>query len=284
MEGVLFLETRILADSSCELNKDRNDHKGISTIPFKLYTDGKEYVDDDQLDVAGFVQKMRASADLPRSACPSPHDFMAFFQQAKTIFMITISAALSGTFNSAQMAKKMYLEEYPDAKVHVFDSKSASTGETLIAMKVKELIKEGLDFSSIVQQVENYIGEQKTFFIAESLDNLMKNGRISKIRGRIATALNIKPIMGSTPEGNIQLVEKVRGSNKAFKRLVDLIQEIATDTQDRILAISHCDNKERAQKLKEEIEKRCCFKEIIVLQTGGLSSLYVDYKGIILSF
>jgi len=166
----------------------------------------------------------------------------------------------------------------------VFDSKSASIAETLVALKVRESIDSGLDFDSIVSTVEQYISEQKTLFIAESLNNLIKNGRISKLKGRIATALNIKLIMGPTDEGEIVLVEKVRGSNKAFKRLAEMVCEKAENSQNRILAISHCNNIDRAEMLKVEIEKKCAFKDVIIVQTAGLSSLYVDNQGIILAF
>ncbi len=274
----------IVADSSCDLNPEIADAVDVSIVPFKLYIEGEEYIDDKELNVLNFVSKMIKSPELPRSACPSPNDFMEKFQKAREVFVITISSMLSGTFNSAELAKNLYKEEYPDAKVHVFDSKSASIGETLIAMRVRELINKGLDFETIVENVETYIASQKTLFIAESLENLMKNGRISKFKGRLATALNIKPIMAATDEGEIVLVEKARGSNKAFKRLAEMVSERAGNAQERILAISHCDNPSRAEMLKAEIEKHCKFKDIIIVQTAGLSSLYVDNQGIILTF
>lgn len=274
----------IVADSSCDLNPEIADAVDVNIVPFKLYIEGEEYIDDKELNVLNFVSKMIKSPELPRSACPSPNDFMEKFQKAREVFVITISSMLSGTFNSAELAKNLYKEEYPDAKVHVFDSKSASIGETLIAMRVRELINKGLDFETIVENVETYIASQKTLFIAESLENLMKNGRISKFKGRLATALNIKPIMAATDEGEIVLVEKARGSNKAFKRLAEMVSERAGNAQERILAISHCDNLSRAEMLKAEIEKHCKFKDIIIVQTAGLSSLYVDNQGIILTF
>lgn len=278
------MERLIVADSSCEVNKEIEASTGVDLVPFKLYIDGEEYIDNTELNVINFISKMVKSSELPRSACPSPNDFMEKFQKTKEVFVVTISAALSGTFNSAELAKNLYKEENPDAKVHVFNSKSASIGETLVAMKIKETLDKGMDFEGVVEAVEKYIAEQKTYFIAESLDNLMKNGRISKFKGRLATALNIKPIMAATDEGEITLMEKARGSNKAFKRLAEIVGQNAVNAQEKVLAISHCNNPERAEMLKAEIEKHCSFKEIIIVQTGGLSSLYVDNQGIILSF
>ena len=274
----------ILADSSCDVNEQLIDHIGLELIPFKLYVDGVEYVDDKAFNVINFIDKMVKSSELPRSACPSPNDFMERFNGAKEVFIVTISSKLSGTFNSAELGKNLYLEENPDAKVHVFDSKSASIGESLVALKIKEAIDGGKNFEETVDYVENFIAGQKTFFIAESLDNLMKNGRISKFKGKLATALNIKPIMKATDEGEITLHEKARGSNKAFKKLAEIICENAENANERVLAISHCNNPDRAQMLKGEVEKLCSFKEVIIVQTAGLSSLYVDNQGIIVSF
>ena len=278
------MENIIIADSSCEVDENIQKEVDVNIVPFKLYIDGEEYIDDRELNVINFISKMVKSAELPRSACPSPNDFIEKFEKAKEVFVVTISAALSGTFNSAELAKNLYKEDNPDAKVHVFNSKSASISETLIAIKIKEALDAGLNFDEVVESVEKYIADQKTFFIAESLENLMKNGRISKFKGKLATALNIKPIMKVTAEGEITLQEKVRGSNKAFKRLAQVVCENAENASCRILAISHCNNLSRAEMLKEEIEKYCTFKKVIIVQTGGLSSLYVDNQGIILSF
>ncbi len=275
---------KIVADSSCEVNEEIQKSTSVELVPFKLYIDEEEYVDNKELDVINFISKMVKSTGLPRTACPSPNDFIEKFENAKEVFVVTISSMLSGTFNSAELAKNLYLEDNPDAKVHVFDSKTASIGQTLTVMKIDELMKQGKDFETIIESVEAYIGEQKTFFIAESLENLMKNGRISKFKGRLATALNIKPIMAANDEGEIVLKEKARGSNRAFKRLADLVSENALDAKDKVLAISHCNNLERALSLKADLEKMCDFKDIIVLQTAGLASLYVDNQGIILTF
>jgi len=278
------MERIILADSSCDVNAKLAEKIGLTLVPFKLYVDGVEYIDDKAFNVINFIDKMVSSTDLPRSACPSPNDFMENFKNLKEVFIVSISSKLSGTFNSAELGKNLYLEENPDAKVHVFDSKSASIGETLVALKIREAIDSGKNFEEIVEFVEAFITGQKTFFIAESLDNLMKNGRISKFKGKLATALNIKPIMKATDEGEITLHEKARGSNKAFKKLADIICENAVNPELRTLAISHCNNLERANMLKDEVEKRCSFKNIVIVQTAGLSSLYVDNQGIIVSF
>lgn len=273
---------KIISDSSLDLNDALKEKLSVDQVPFKLYIDEEEYVDDESLDVINFISKMSKSAKTPRTACPSPNDFMKVFEGPASVFAITISSKLSGTYNSAVLAKNTILEEVKK-KIHVFDSKSASVGQTLIALKIKELADKEFDFDKIVDHVEKYIQGMKTFFIAESLDNLIKNGRIPSWKGKLAMALKIRPIM-QAKDGNIEAYEKVRSSKKAFERLAQIIKEQATDVSDRILAISHVNNIERAEDLKARVKELCNFKDIIIVPTHGLTSLYCDDQGIIVAF
>lgn len=278
------MSIKVLADSSCEIPAGLKGQDAIISVPFKLYVDDVEMVDDEQLDVISFIDKMVKASVVPRSACPAPNDFQVHFNGEEDCYIVTISSKLSGTYNSAMLAKSMYLEEVPNKFIHVFDSKSASIAETLIAMKVLELNNLNLKREALVEKVNEYIAGMTTYFVAESLDNLMKNGRMSKLKGTIATALNIKPIMGADGEGEIKLIDKARGSARAFQRMLELIVENAKNPEERVLAISHVNNLERAMWIKEELIKRCNFKDIVVVQTSGLSSLYCDNQGIILAF
>lgn len=273
---------KIVADSSLDLNETLKEEYPIHQIPFKLYVNDEELVDDENLDVLDFIEKMKKSSTLPRTACPSPNDFKKFFEGEGDVFGITISSKLSGTYNSAILAKNLVLEEIKK-KIHIFDSKSASVGQTLIGIKVKELIDKGMEFEHIVETVEKYIAEMKTYFISESLENLIKNGRIPSWKGRLAMALKIRPIMTAI-DGNIELFENKRGSNKAFERLAEIVKETVTNETEKILAISHVNNLERAKSLKARIQELCNFKDIIIVPTHGLTSLYCDDQGIIIAY
>lgn len=274
---------KIIADSSLDMNEQLEERVDIEKVPFKLYIDEVEMVDDESLNVVEFISKMKKSAKIPRTACPSPNDFKKVFEGPDEVFGITISSKLSGTYNSAMLAKDLVLEEDEDKKIHVFDSLSASVGQTLIGLKIKELVDQSVNFDKIVLDVESYIKNMKTFFISESLDNLIKNGRIPSWKGRLAMALKIRPIM-TTLEGDIVMSEKIRGSNKAFERLANIIKEHAKDMSEKTLAISHVNNLERAKSLKARVQELCTFKEIIIVPTHGLTSLYCDDQGIILAF
>lgn len=274
---------KIVADSSCDLNPDLEKVMEVELVPFKIDVEDQSFIDDENLDVQLLIKAMHDSPNPVKTSCPSPGDFVDTFKGGDNIFVVTISEQLSGTYNSALLAKKMILEDFPNKFIHVFNSRSASVGETLVSMKINEYIEEKLSNSQIAEKVENFIDEMKTFFISEDLSNLIKNGRISKAQGLIANVLNIKPIMRATSDGNIEALEKVRGSKKAFKRLVEIIGDTGVKFEDRILAISHANALEKALDLKEDLSK-FNFKDIIIVETKGLSTAYVNDGGVILAF
>lgn len=277
------MEYKIVADSSCDLNPELEKYMDVTLIPFKIDIDDKSFIDDENIDMIDLYQSMKASPNPIRSSCPSPGDFKAQFVDSDNIFVVTISSKLSATYNSAILAKDMILEEFKDKFVHVFDSKGASVTETLTAMKIQDSINMKLSREEIVNRVEEYIDELKTYFISEDLSNLIKNGRISKTQGLIANLLNIKPVMRADEEGNIEPVEKIRGSKKAFKRLVEIIGEKGSNFEEKIAAISHANALDKALALKEDL-KKYNFKDIIIVETTALSAVYVNDGGIIISF
>ncbi len=279
------MKYKIVADSSCDLNEDLASKLNVSLVPFKIDVDEETFIDDLDLDTSDLIRAMKNSPNPIRTSCPSPGDFAHSYRESEVdnVFVVTISSKLSGTYNSAILAKNMIEEENENTFIHVFDSKSASIGETLIAIKIQELVEKKFSKLEIVEKVETYINEMKTYFVLESLDNLIKNGRISKTKGLIANVLNLKPIMGSN-NGEIELVENNRGTKKAFRRLVEIIGEKGEKLEEKILAISHANALERAEGLKAEIEKRYNFKKIILVKQAGLSTAYANDGGIILVF
>ncbi|NLM13872.1 MAG: DegV family protein [Epulopiscium sp.] len=275
---------KIVADSSCDLTDQMKEEMNIEIAPLTLQLEDKKYIDDEQLDVKEYVKEMKNCKTAPKTACPSPQNFLQKYQGDDSVFVVTLSSNLSGTYNSAVLAKEMYLEEVGNKFIHVFDSLSASVGETLIALKIHELSKINIEETEIVQKVNKYIQEMKTFFLLESLDHLAKAGRLSPFIAKIASVLSIKPIMGATEEGTIRLVQKVRGYKKAFDKFVDTIGEEGKNFEEKILGIAHCNCLERALKFKEEVLKKYNFKDIIIVEMRGLSSTYADDGGLVIAF
>lgn len=275
---------KILCDSVCDLTEDLKKKDYIFSIPLSILLEGEIIVDDESFNQAEFLQKMKNSPESPKSACPSPDDYLKKMGGADEIYMVTISANLSGSYNSAKVAESMYHEEHPEAKIHVFDSCSASSGEYLLTKMIVALKEEGAGFEEVVEKVSKYSKEKKTKFVLESLDNLRKNGRLTGIKGLLAEALNIKPIMGATIEGQIEKIGQARGINKAIQGLADFIIKDAYRPEERALCISHCNNLERALKVKDLVLEKIKFKEVYIIENGGVSTLYANEGGIIVAY
>ncbi len=276
------MQTRIIADSCCEFTPEFKDSIETKSVPLKMTLGEETFVDDDTLDVNEFIAKMNQYKGRALSSCPSPHEYHQSLSESKMNYIITLSSQLSGSYSSACVARDLAKEEGMES--YVFDSKSASAGEFLIAMKIKEFIDKGLSKTDIIAKVEDFIKNMKTFFVLENLDNLMKNGRMSKIVFKIATVMQIRAILGSDGDGNISMFGKARGTSNAIQRLADMIGEYCKDTKDKILAISHCNNEKQALIIKEIAEKKYSFKDIFIVKTNGLSSMYANQGGVIIAF
>ena len=273
---------KVVIDSCGELTEEMRASGHLETASLTMQIDEYTIVDDETFDQADFLAKVAASPNCPKSSCPSPEAYMKSFDcGADHVYAVTLSAELSGSYNSAMLGRNLFMEKHPDAKVYVFNSRSASVGETLIGMKIQECEEAGLEFEETVEAVEAYIAEQTTWFVLENLDTLRKNGRLSKVKAFVATALKIKPVMSATNEGVIVQLDQARGMNKAMVKMADYIVEKVDHPEERILAISHCNCLERAQMLKEALLKRLNLKNVIILDTAGISSMYANDGGII---
>lgn len=275
---------KIIADSSCDLNENIKKEVDIDIAPLTMHLKDREYVDDNNLDVKEYIRNMGNCEVAPKTSCPSPKEYMKKYEGEESVFVVTLSSKLSGSYNSAVLAKSLFLEEIGAKFIHVFDSLSASVAETLIALKINELSKMNLKEFEIVEKVNGYISEMKTFFLLESLDHLAKAGRLSPVIAKVANMFSIKPIMGATKEGTIKLVEKTRGDKKAFRRFVEIVGEEGVNLEEKILGIAHCNCLDKALEFKKEVLKRYKFKDILVVEMAGLSSTYADDGGIVIAF
>ncbi len=279
------MKSKLVVDSCVDMNEEvfRSSDE-LERVPFRMNVDGED-ISDVNLNTSSLLSRMKASSKKVETTCPSPNDFLHAYRSSKNVFVVTISAKLSGSYNSALVAKNILLnDELSDGFVHIFDSKTASAGESLVALKVKQLIEENLSNSEIIEKTNAYIDGLKTLFILESLDNLIKNGRISQMSGLIGSMLHIVPIMGSDRDGFIELKRKVRGRKKAISTLLDMIGEDHPDFANTILSITYVTDLEKALSLKEEIQRRYTFKDILIFKSGGLSTVYADDGGIVIAY
>ncbi len=277
------MEYKIIVDSCCDLTPQLREKMGIVSVPLKMRLGQKEFVDDQSLDLDQFMREMKACKEKVGSSAPSFFSFQEAIQNAKNAFVVTLSSQLSGSYASAVMGKES-AEEDGVSSAYVFDSKSASAAETLVAVKLHELISLSTPKEQIIKTVEQFIDNMKTYFVLENYENLQKNGRLNKITGKLIQILNVKLIMGTDRMGNIALYEKARGAKQMMKQLLLLIEKSGKTTVGEKLVISHCNNLDLATRLSEAIKQQFQFQEILIIPSGGLSSLYTDDKGIVLAF
>jgi len=279
------MKYKIVADSCTDLSDDMKAKMNIAMAPLSLEVDGVRYIDDDTFDVPAFLEKAGNSPNIPKSACPSPDDYLkAFKGEEEAIYVVTLSAELSGSYSTAVLAKGLMEEEDNHKKIHVFNSKSAAAGQVAITLKIQECIKEDKSFEETVKIVESYIIEMATIFVLEIIDHLQKAGRMSKMKATLVNVLNIKLVLKANENGEIQAHTQARGTKKAIDKMIQSLPEVGTISEDKVLVIAHVLAEDRAKMIKEIIEATYNFKEIIIVKTKGISSSYANNGGIIMAY
>lgn len=277
------MKYKIVVDSCCDLTTQLKEEMDINSIPLTMRLGDREYIDNELLDMDGFMQAMKECNEKVGSTAPAPAIYQQSFEQPENIFAITLSSKLSCSYSNAIIAKNSALEKV-FKKIHVFDSKSASAGECLIAMKIHDMIMQKHPSAHIIQSVNTFIENMKTYFVLENYDNLKNNGRLSGITCKIANILNIKLIMGADGGGNIKLFAKPRGIKQMIDRMLGLIRESGKNFSNENIVISHCDNYSLAKQLSDTIKNHFKFKNVFIVPTGGVSSLYASSQGVIVAF
>ncbi len=275
----------ILSDSSCDLplNAFQGENLYFGKVPLKIRVGGTEYIDDEELNVNRMLAQMKNYSGPSSSACPSPEEWAEEFRKNDHTIAITMTSALSGTYNSALVARDMVLEEDPFKKIHVLDSRSTAGDLVLILRKAAELIAAGATFETVVKQTESYAKTLVLLFALGSYDNLIKSGRMSRVAGVLANTLGIRAVASNTPEGEIQVLHKPRGEERAIQKIVETMTAMK-NLAGQPVVITHCNNLKGAQRLKELITHTCFTTKITILQTCGLTSFYTENGGILVGF
>ena len=278
----------ILADSCCDLSPELLKKTQARVAPLTITIDDTHYVDDGTVDIPPYLAAMKASKNPVRSACPSPDLYAEDIRATEgDCFIVTLSAKLSGSHNAASLGVQLAQEDMPEKKVHVFDSESASAGETYIALMIHDLIAAGKSFEQIVELVEEKIRSMHTLFVLDSLDNLVKNGRISRTVALLANVLSIRLLMSDDGHGAIKNISKARGIKGALTQMVETCRKhtegLAAASQR--LVISYCNCPERARQVRDMIREKCpAIGEIILTPTSALSSMYANDGGIVIAY
>ncbi len=274
---------QIIGDSCLDLTKELKKGGQIRRVPLTLQIDDTTVIDDESFDQHAFIEKLKKSENCPKSSCPSPEAFLeAFDCEADDIFVITLSSHLSGSYNSACLARELYREEHGEKNILVIDSESAAAGETNIALEIAKLYQQGLGFAEVSRQILEYRDQMKTYFVLDTLEPLRKNGRLTGLKAFLATTLNVKPIMGAD-HGVIIQKSQTRGLSKALARMSEIaLSETAYPEEARIV-ITHVNTPERAAQLCAELQKRAQFAGVEVAEAAGVSTMYAGDGGLILT-
>ena len=275
---------KIIVDSCCDLTPAQLRDGAFVSVPLTIHVGEQSIVDDPCFDRGALLLAMKECPTAPHTSCPSPAQYLdAFDCGADDIYVVTLSALLSGSHNAAAQARNLWLEEHPNTNIHIFNSCSASAGEVLVALKIQELAQSGMDFTTVVAQVSRYIEEKETRFVLENLDNLRKNGRLSRMQSLVTSTLRIKLLLGSTPEGEICKKGQAMSVKQALGKMVSIMASDPCHVGKR-LAIVHCNCLERAYHLRELALKQCKFSEILISETGGISTVYANDGGVVAAY
>lgn len=275
---------KIVVDSCCELPEELKHDPRYEIVPLTLIVgDSYERLDDDGFDQKEFLQTVAECPVSPRSACPSPEKYMeAYRTDADHVYVVTLSSKLSGSYNSAVLGKNLYHETYGEKQIYVVDSRSASCGETQIAMQIARWEDEGRGYEEITEKIEKFTDGMHTYFVLDNLDTLRKNGRLSGVKALVASTLSIKPVMAGDQGSIVQLGQSV-GIKKALAKMVDYVVRDVVDAEKKCLMITHCNNPERANSVKEQILAKVKFKDVLIMDTAGISSMYANDGGVIVT-
>lgn len=276
---------KIVVDSCCDLTGQMLKDPRFIKVPLTIRSNGSSFIDNETFDQADLLWAMKQSEEAPSTACPSPQSYLDAYQgpEEEDVYVVTLSALLSGSHNSAEQARMLMEEDHPNKNVYVFNSCSASSGEVLVALKVRELAESGAPFKHVVREVEQFIYQMQTMFVLETLENLRKNGRLTRLQSVVTGALKIKLLMAATPEGEIYKLGQTLSMKQALSKMVD---HMANDPAHagRTLAICHCNCLDRAFQVKAMAEQRCKFAHILILEAGGITSVYANDGGIVTAY
>lgn len=274
---------KIVADSCCEFPAEYEKDPHYERVPLGLEVEDELIMDDENFDQAYFLKKVAMSQKCPKSFCPSPEKFMeAYRTEAENVFVFTLSSKLSGSYNSAELGKKLYHERYGEKNIFVCDSESASCGETQLSMLAASWSEQGLAFDEICGRLSDFRDHMNTYFVLDNLETLRKNGRLSGVKALVASTLSIKPVMGATKGEIIQLGQSV-GIKKALAKMAETVAKEAVNPQEKTLMITHCNCPERAESVKKMILEKIQCRDVLIMDTKGVSSMYANDGGVIVT-
>lgn len=275
----------IVVDSGCDLislREDVADKIDYTRSSLKLDIGDKVFIDSADLNIEEFMNEMYSYKGKTGSAAPSPDEWLKAYEKSENVFVITITGSLSASYSSAQIAMELFKDKHPDRHIYLIDSKSTGPEMSLIVRKLTEYITEGMDFESICKHIDNYCKHTHLLFILESLDNLVKNGRISRLKASMAGILGIKILGVASEEGTIDLLSKCRGKMAVYSKAISEMFE--RNYHGGRVVIAHCFAKDVAHYVESKIREKYPNCDIEIMKTSGLCSYYAEKGGLLIGF
>ncbi len=277
----------VVSDSSCDLRMSAFQESPVrfEIVPLRIQVGEREFIDNDELIVPDMLEAMSAEKAAASTACPSPAAFAKAFEAGDCTVCFTISANLSGTYNAAMLAREMVLEEHPEKKICIIDSKATAGAMVLLIHRAVALMQNSgpEDYDDICDQLRVYQAALRTCFTLENFDNLIKNGRMRPLVGNLLHTLGIHVIADATPQGTIHVADKARGEVKTCRAIAALMGNSKDCTGARVV-ISHCENLPGALQLKKTILDMLPVKSVDIISCRGLTSFYAMEKGLIIGY
>ncbi|MEG0546075.1 MAG: DegV family protein [Oscillospiraceae bacterium] len=278
------MKWKIAVDSGCELRKLNGLalDTGFTNVPLKIIIGDEDFTDTEDLNTAMLLQKISEYKGASSTACPSPDAWYNEFVEADFSVAITITGSLSGSYNSAMVAKDMVLEEYPDKKILIVNSLSTGPEMTLCAYKINELINEGNNFDDLCEKFAEYNKNSHLLFLLKSFDNLAKTGRVSKAVAKIAGVMHIQIVGKASDEGTLEILQKCRGTAKSYDAIIEGIKN--SNYKNGKIAICHAQNENGAKILKQKLMDELGAKLVSILPASGLCCFYAEEGGLLVGY
>ena len=279
------MKWKIVVDSSCDLRELTFAHTeeiGFAVVSLKIIVGEREFVDEKGLDTVEMLEVMENHHGKTSSSAPNAGEWKEAFADGENVFAITISGALSGSAAGAHTARHLLEQEGINKNIKIIDSLSTGPEMTLYVEKLVEYIEQGLSFEEVSAKIDKYAKNVRLLYVLESLDNLIKNGRVSKLEGGLAGLLGIRILGTASNEGTLDLLHKCRGQKKVYDHMLNRMIEDGFDGG-RVV-ISHCLNEQWAEYLKTKIKEKFASCKVTVMPAGGLCSYYAQRHGILLGY
>ncbi|WP_174612765.1 DegV family protein [Virgibacillus ihumii] len=266
------MNTKILADSACDLTNRHYKAFDIEMVPLTVHLEGKDFKDVNEIEPKTVYDAMRAGKGTKTSQV-SPQTFKTIFtsyaQSNQALVYFAFSSELSGTCQTAKMMAQEVKEEYPEAELHIIDTKCASIGYGLVVLRAAELARSGASTDEIVETATYHANHMEHIFTVDDLEYLRRGGRVSRASAFVGSLLKIKPVL-HVDDGKLVPLENVRGSRKVLNRMLELMKERGTDFKNQTIGISHGDDLKRAEQLAAMIKEKFDVDDVLIEMVGSV--------------